>query len=368
MQLKDNKTREKRVIYMKLSAASKRAQNYCAGNGEWHCGFTYTPVQGLGREVGVHRRDPSSILKCNNKYYVWYTKSCGPHFGEEVTDNYCKLFPWDYADIYYATSVDGINWKEEGCAVPRGGKGEYDERTVCTPEAMEYNGKYYLVYQAIPQCEYTGFNEKVAMAVADSPDGPFIKTNRNILSPMKDGNWFEGIAENNYNDDFFGGRTHDPCLFHYNEKFYLYYKCGAHHQNYKLGGYDTRWGVATADDILGPYEHSEYNPISNSGHETLLWKYQGGMAALLNRDGPEKNTIQYAKDGINFEIMTHTENTPQAGAPYRCDNTDLSPLEGLRWGMCHCDERISEWNYLLRFDIDQRSNAYVLSMSYPINE
>lgn len=353
---------------MKLSKASQRAQLYNFGDEEWHCSFAYTEVKGLGYEEGIHRRDPSSILKYENKYYIWYTKSCGIHFGESVTNNKSKLFPWDYADIYYATSFDGINWNEEGCAVSRGEKGEYDERTVCTPEIMEFKGKYYLVYQATPQGHYDGLKENIAMAVAESPDGPFIKTKHNILMPMEDGYWFEGIAQDNYNDDYFGGRTHDPSLFYYRNKFYLYYKCSASHGKYKLGGFDTRWGVAIADDVLGPYVHSEYNPITNSGHETLLWKYREGMAALINRDGPEKNTIQYAEDGINFEIMTHTENTPQAGGPYRCEDTDEYPLAGLSWGMCHCDERLGRmWNYLIRFDVDQRANAYRKPTAYPKN-
>lgn len=348
----------------KLSAATQRAQNYPGGHGDWFCGFNYTPVKGLGYEEGIHRRDPSSVLKVNGKYYVWYTKSSGPHFGRSVANNICKLFPWDYSDIYYATSIDGINWKEEGCAVPRGKKGEYDERTVCTPDVMEHEGKYYLVYQAIPQGTYTGFDENVAMAVADSPDGPFVKTKENILCPMEDGEWFADIATDNYNADFFGGRTHDPMLFHYNNKFYLYYKCATIRSYLKSGGYDTRWGVAVSDNILGPYEHSEYNPVTNSGHETMLWKYKGGIAALLNRDGPEKNTIQYSKDGINFEVMSHVENTPQAGGAFRCDTTDDGPLEGVRWGMCHCDERASNWNYLVRFDIDQRVNPYKFPLEY----
>ena len=38
-----------------------------------------------------------------------------------------------------------------------------------------------------------------------------------------------------------------------------------------------------------------------------------GLLPLLNRDGPEKETIQYAPDGINFEIMARINNSPQAG-------------------------------------------------------
>lgn len=351
---------------MKLSSASKRAQKYPENNGEWFCEFNYTEISGLGYEEGVHRRDPSSIIKVNGLYYVWYTKSVGPHYGKSVEEDECKRFPWDYGDIYYATSRNGIEWIEQGCAVHRGGKGAYDERTVCTPDIFAHKGNYYLVYQAVSQGTYTGYNENVAMAVAEQPNGPFIKLDKSILKPREDGRWFEGIAYNNYNDDTFGGSTHDPSLFYYNKRFYLYYKCGASRPDIKNSGYDTRWGVAISDDVTGPYEASPFNPLSNSGHEPMMWNYNGGIAALLNRDGPEKNTIQYAEDGINFNIMSYVNHTPQAGGVYKTDNADRCPLEGVRWGLCHCDERVSKWNYIARFDIEQSQRTHMVLLKYPL--
>lgn len=131
-----------------LSAASKCASSYPAGQDEWLCGFTYTSAKGLGYEEGIHRRDPSSIIKVGDLYYVYYTKSVGVYFGlGHHSDASLKIFPWDQADIYYASSSDGINWQEQGCAVPRGAKGSFDDRTVCTSDVMAHEGKYYLVYQ-----------------------------------------------------------------------------------------------------------------------------------------------------------------------------------------------------------------------------
>ena len=71
----------------KLSAATRRAMHYPGGGAEWFCAFRYTEVQGLGHEVGVHRRDPSSILQANGLYYVYYTKSIGPYFGRDDRHN-----------------------------------------------------------------------------------------------------------------------------------------------------------------------------------------------------------------------------------------------------------------------------------------
>jgi hypothetical protein len=352
---------------MVLSEATKRAMQYPKGNGDWAGGFSYTEVKGLGFEKGVHRRDPSSIIKVDDTYYVWYTHSIGPHFGHSSRDVFSKRFPWDYADIFYATSKDGLTWKEEGVAIKRGEKGCYDERTVCTPDVMQYEGKYYLVYQALPQVgTYVGNDEHVALSVAENPNGPWTKASSDILKPMENGFWM-GKDNDNYNDLYCKGVTHDPSLFSYNGKFYLYYKCCGDMEKQTFCEVDTRWGVAIADNIMGPYEHSLYNPITNSGHETLLWPYKDGIAALLNRDGPEKDTIQYAKDGINFKLMAKVQDTPQAGGAYRSSNPDLCPLEGVRWGLCHYDERGPEvWNYIVRFDVDTR-HPYRRPMQYPMS-
>ena len=356
---------------MKISAATKRASAYPNRDNEWFCGFAYTPITGLGYEEGIHRRDPSSIIKVGALYYVYYTKSVGVFFGRShLGHEMIKRFPWDQADIWYASSPDGINWTEQGCAVSRGAKGAFDDRTVCTPDILAHDGKYYLVYQTQTySTTYTGITENVGMAVADSPDGPFKKVESTIIEPMAGGYWFDD--DDSYNTGYFWGVTHDPMLMFYQGKYWLYYKCGVQRPagakptlSLRYAGPDTRWGVAHAENPTGPYTHSEYNPVTNSGHETLLWHYNGGIAALLNRDGPEKETIQFAPDGINFEIMAHVELSPQAGGAFRPDKSDDFPLQGLQWGLCHLDERGSLWNHIVRFDIDPRL-TYAHPLSYP---
>ena len=95
---------------------------------------------------------------------------------------------------------------------------------------------------------------------------------------------------------------------------------------------------------------SEHNPVTNSGHEVCVWPYKGGIAALLTTDGPEKNTIQYAADGINFEIVAVLKGAPEALGLFRSPDPDPDgdPLEGIRWGLCH--EYRGGWQYIRRFD------------------
>jgi hypothetical protein len=122
----------------KESAATIRGKQYTK-NADWFCEFTYEPVDGLGYEEGVHRRDPSSVIKVGKLYYVWYTKSVGEAVGFNTGDPEAKVFPWDQSEVWYATSPDSKTWTEQGLAVGRGPKGSYDDRSVFTPELLKAN-------------------------------------------------------------------------------------------------------------------------------------------------------------------------------------------------------------------------------------
>ncbi|MFI3238451.1 MAG: glycosyl hydrolase [Lachnospiraceae bacterium] len=338
----------------KMSAATKRAieRNYFQ-NSDWFCDFRESKVTGcFEREEGIHRRDPSSVILVDGIYYTYYSKSYGPHVGFNTGDLSAKVFPWDYTEIWYATSKDGYHWEEGGLAVGRGEAGAYDDRSVFTPEVMKYNGDIYLVYQVVKDPYVNRSFECIAIAKASSPEGPFVKSEAPILSPTGDGVW-DGDEDNRFlvkeKGSFDSHKTHDPLLFHFNDKFYLYYKGERMGEEVYMGGRETKWGVAIADDIWGPYVRSEYNPITNSGHETCLWQTEGGIAAFLRTDGVEKNTLQFAPDGINFEIKSVIKGGPEACGPFRNDG-DVEPLEGMRWGLSH--EVFEKWGYIIRFDLD----------------
>lgn len=183
---------------MKLSSATKRAieRNYYQSC-DWFCDFSISDIEGLSYEEGVHRRDPSSVIKVGDLYYTWYTKSEGEAVGFGTGDPYAKVFPWDYCDIWYATSKDGYKWEEQGVAVTRGKEGEYDDRSVFTPEIFTENGKYYLVYQVVQHPYLVRSFENIAIAWADSPRGPWHKSKEPILRPSMDGEW-EGDEDNRF--------------------------------------------------------------------------------------------------------------------------------------------------------------------------
>lgn len=119
----------------KLSAASKRAieRNYDQGP-EWFCGFRKQYLKGdFQYEEGVIRRDPSAVILVGSTYYVWYTKGEGKAYGFGTGDPSKKVFPWDLTELWYATSKDGWDWKEQGLAVGRGPQGAYDDRAGFIP-------------------------------------------------------------------------------------------------------------------------------------------------------------------------------------------------------------------------------------------
>ncbi|WOO40855.1 enolase C-terminal domain-like protein [Rubellicoccus peritrichatus] len=345
------------VANTSLSAASQRALNYTKGP-EWFCEIRSKDITGdlAVNESGMIRRDPSAVIQTEDGlYHVWYSKSTGISHGFNTGDDNNKTFPWDYSEVWHATSKDGWHWEEQALAVGQGEPGAYDDRSVFTPEVLAHEGKYYLVYQVVQSPYKCRSMEHISMAVADSPYGPWTKVPGPIVKTSADGEW-EGEEDNRFavsrKGSFDSHKVHDPCLMAYNGKFYLYYKGEPMGEQMFFGGRETKWGVAIADKPEGPYVKSPFNPITNSGHEVCVWHYNGGIAAMLTTDGPEKNTLQWSPDGINFEIQSVIKGAPEANGLFRTPDTDKGPLEGLRWGLCHIVS--ANAGFIQRFEIDEK--------------
>ena len=123
-----------------------------------------------------------------------------------------------------------------------------------------------------------------------------------------------------------------------------------------FGGRQIRHGVAIADNPMGPYVKSPYNPISNSGHEICVWPFNGGVGALITTDGPEKNTIQQSPDGINFEIKSSIKGAPHAIVINRdLEGSDSEPFKIFEWGLTH-EYKTGGWQYIRRFSGQRRTS------------
>lgn len=289
--------------------------------------FKYTPLKGFDSHAGdgtVSRRDPSKVIRHKGTYYVWYTHRQTPYPPRKtkvVTDSIPST-DWDLAEIWYATSKDGFTWEEQGVAVPRLEKPLPGWRSVSTPDILKWKGKYYLYYQAYTQMPggpgTDGDDCPVACSVADSPDGPWTPSKKTIIENGPKGTW----------DQY---SIHDPYPLIYRGKIYVYYK-GELKGNPKM----RTQGIAVGDHPFGPFEKHPLNPVINSGHETGLFPFKEGIAALVSRHGLEHNTIQYAPDGVNFEIAAISSLFPVAPGPYVPDAfSDNGNGRGISWGLCH---------------------------------
>lgn len=347
---------------MPLSSAMNRLyDDYLAPkpqDNELYSLFRYTKLEGFdynGGDGTISRRDPSKIIFENGKYYVWYTKRhtkekpLGLRRAKEATDELASA-DWDLADIFYATSKDGFTWEEQGVAVPRPPKPEVGWRSVTTTDILKWKGKYYLYYQGFMEASGTrGDDCPVAVSYADSPDGPWTPHGKVVIPNGPEGSW----------DQF---SIHDPYPLVYKGKIYLYYKSDS-------GGRPDlirMQGLAIADDPLGPFTKHPLNPIMNSGHETTMFPFGTGIAALVIRDGTEHFTVQYAPDGVNFELASISSIFPDAAGPFIPDAfTDTKDGRGITWGLSHFTAA-SGWDknhaILARFDCDLSKDLHDLEM------
>jgi len=179
----------------------------------------------------------------------------------------------------------------------------------------------------------------VAVSYADSPDGPWTPYDKIIIENGAKGEW----------DQY---SIHDPNPFVYNDKIYLYYKSDFD-GNPRLVRMQ---GLSIADNPLGPFKKHPLNPVIASGHETSLFPFKEGMAAIVTRDGNEHHTIQFAKDGVNFEIASITSLLPIAAGCFVPDAfASNGNGRGITWGLSHVTAANGwEKNHavLLRFDCD----------------
>ncbi|WP_197231305.1 glycoside hydrolase family 117 protein [Novipirellula artificiosorum] len=332
-----------------LSAALER--NYTVypaarpENNELYTQFKYTRLEGFdynGGDGTISRRDPSKVIFADGKYYVWYTKrhTPTPPQGAQNSTDTIPSADWDLSDIWYATSEDGFLWKEQGVAVPRPPQPNVGWRSVTTTDILVWEGKYYLYYQGFMEASgLRGDDCPVAVSSADSPDGPWIPSNKIVIPNGAKGEW----------DQY---SIHDPYPLVHDGKIYLYYKSDSNGKpNIRMHG------LAIADHPLGPFKKHPLNPVMGSGHETTLFPFKSGVAALVIRDGNEHNTIQYAEDWVNFEIQSIVELMPNAGGPFIADAfTNTTDGRGITWGLSHFTNATGDWKanhaILARFDCD----------------
>ena len=124
-----------------------------------------------------------------------------------------------------------------------------------------------------------GDRAAATVAHADSPNGPWTLLSHDVVGFGEKDEWDAGNS-----------RSVSARL---QRKIYLYYK-GETGLFGKHGSLIRAKRVAISDHPLGPFIKSPLNPVINSGHETGLFPFKEGIAAIVSLDGPEEycNTRQ----------------------------------------------------------------------------
>lgn len=236
------------------------------------------------------------LMTYGGKYYIYCT-----------TENNRKLESANAFDtekdgndgFYVYESEDLINWANKGLCLDK--KNVVGNRWFWAPEVSYYNGKFYMLYSA---------EENLAIAVSESPTGPFIKLtdrwlrNRTIDGHLlfdDDGSIYIYFADLKNNNRIFAGKmsadlteieydcenvlieatepwetldcrvAEGPFVLKHNGLYYLSYS--VNHTRCE----DYAVGYAVSDRPFGPFVKAENNPILHkpadlvgTGHHSFM--------------------------------------------------------------------------------------------------
>ncbi len=243
---------------------------------------------------------------------------------------------------------DGRTWEERGEAIGLGKPGAFDSFGVFTPNILAHGDKYWLYYTAVQptpgkggvfENNATSDPTAIAVAVADSPDGPFARVASNPLLTISD-----------QREAFDSYRVDDACIVVRATKVWLYYK-GRSAAHGRDGPRRTRMGVAIADHPAGPFvKQNDGRPVQDSGHEVQVFAGNDTVMSLVSPTGPSGRTLQYADDGLVFRVLFHElTNLPKAPGLYRPELTKANANAPLpTWGISMATD--GEDPYLIRFE------------------
>ncbi|PZX49372.1 glycoside hydrolase family protein [Algoriphagus chordae] len=168
----------------------------------------------------------------------------------------------------------------------------WDRYGAHNPAISRINGKYVLLYIANdnPERPVHPSNQKIGMATADSPYGPWEKVNGNglLLETPKNPDYWNYKASNGVNN---------PALLpHPDGGYFLYFKSEK-----------ARMGLAIAENLEGPYVQMPFPVTSNDQNieDGYAFMYKGKFA-LLTTDNhgiiePGGGLLWKSDDGITFD-------------------------------------------------------------------
>lgn len=278
------------------------------------------------------------VLKVEDQYYMYATSE--PHVGFKV---------WQSDDL--------VNWEEQ-VELAYNHELQEDKWAIgdfWAPEVTEYEKQFYMVYSAR---EYVG-SLKIAIAVSDSPLGPFEDVAVDIIPEegsyidghifidegsgqpylyyVKDN--FENIIDGDHVSQVYVREMSDDLLtvegeetllltpdqswetpygeYQWNEGPYVLEEEGTYYLMYSANYFASPLyavGYATADNPLGPFEKAEENPILSEDVENGI-------------SGPGHNSVTVGLDNETLYTIYHMHTDPTEPSGDRKVGMDLIYIE-----------------------------------------
>lgn len=235
-----------------------------------HLESTHIEIMSDDYNIGDWQESPSKIIFHEGYYHMWIIDIAQGERKRPKTNSVTR----------YLKSKDGILWLDQGL-LPLGKKGTMDDVQRLAPDVVKYKGKFYLFYEPSTSNieKYKQRRCGIACLKADQPQGPWTyATEELLLTPsMDDPNAFDHLFVANPRIEFLNG------------KWFMYYKAS------QKKGTKTKNGVATADNLLGPYTKYKGNPLVG-GHSATLIKYKHGLIYM----NFHKHAFYWTEDGFKF--------------------------------------------------------------------
>ncbi len=226
-----------------------------------------------------------------------------------------------HSELALAVSDDPSGpYRHEKLLLPARGSAYWDGICTHNPAIYKHQNKYYLVYMGAtgptpdkPVAPYSREwyvyrnSQRIGVAVADHPAGPWTRFDKPVLAPEPDTTSPDAVMVSN------------PSLaINDRNEFVLVYKQVEHNGNFRGGR--VRFGVAFASSITGPYR-KHTRPIFESGdpadrnawmlaEDPFIW-FQGGCYFAVVRDV----TGRFTGDS-GLALFTSSDATSWAPAPF----------------------------------------------------
>lgn len=181
-----------------------------------------------------------------------------------------------YSKIGYAVS-DNPYGGFEYCGIALDSGTGWDSGAVHNPAVIRHNGKYYMYYMGNHgNGEYWSHrnNQRIGVAVASSPHGPWQRFDTPVIDITKDS--FDSLM------------TSNPSVTIGDDgKFYMIYKAVTAIDNHIAGG-AVICGIAVADDPVGPFKKYDKSVMVNPEHhysveDAFIW-HENGHFYVLAKD------------------------------------------------------------------------------------